>query len=155
MKKRLFALMLVPAISYAEPIKPYFDVLYPHIKQCVLEEKERYKPAVPVKNKADLKAYLKALLGSGYYVIVDTKDINSKDICYMEFEIKKLGYVPKYLPDVEKLVVAVFERKKDAEDMKRLIAEKFKLKTEKVFKDYFTKSYERVEKEDVKILKVY
>jgi len=157
MKKKLFLLMLIPTVSFAEPIKPYWDKFYTHIKECVLEEiksSKSYKQDFKIETKQELRNYLKAVgLEHGFYVLIDTSEITSQDICFMRYLIIRSGNKVVYLKPIEKLVVGAFTRKQDALKFKKDVSADFKLeKKQKSVLPIYQNSPIEKETESVEIL---
>ncbi len=117
--KKALAIFFFFSIASAGEIDTYWDFLYNHIRSC-LEQAERnakiYKPLSPVRSMEDLLNYLKALpLQPGYYILVDTSEITSSRVCYLEYIARKNGFSPVFLPAVDKLIYAIVNRKADAQ----------------------------------------
>ena len=141
MKKIVLTGLVIVNFAVGSELKAYYDRLYPHIRQCVLQEidsQEIYKPVLQLKTKKDIENYLKALdLPKGYYVVIDTTPFSSKDVCFLELVIKQLGHSPKYYQPAEKIVVDVFQRKQDAVLLKKQLKNKLKLNREVSIFDIF------------------
>jgi len=117
-KKWLIPFLLL-STTFAGEIDTYWDFLYNHIRSCLIQADENariYKPLAPIKSKEDLLNYLKALpFQPGYYILVDTSEITSSRVCYLEYIARKSGFSPVFLPAVDKLIYAIVNRKADAE----------------------------------------
>ena len=122
MKKLLITTLIVSsAFAKDMELKKYWDSFYTEIKSCITDKyksKDLYKPAKPIEDTMDLKAYLKALDYEGYVVYIDTKRLTESDICFLKYLTKQLGYNPKYYAPVEILVVEAFDRPVDATKLK-------------------------------------
>ena len=139
MKKFLFGLVVVglanasvsvlpssPVSIYNnnQPVKPvnvvsisnpqdigYWNAFFKPIQACIQEAiKTQLKHTDMPK-----KEYIKSLgLGSGYYVLVNTKDYKLSDVCYLKYELQRKGYSPIYEEPIDTLIVGIFQRKPDA-----------------------------------------
>ncbi|MGC8650810.1 MAG: hypothetical protein ACP5S8_07580, partial [Hydrogenobaculum sp.] len=67
------------------------------------------------------KDYIASLgLGSGYYLLVDASNLTPLDICYIERDLKKLGYHPLYEKPINNIIVGIFDKKSNAKALQHL-----------------------------------
>ncbi len=67
------------------------------------------------------KDYIASLgLGSGYYLLVDASNLTPLDICYIERDLKKLGYHPLYEKPINNIIVGIFDKKSNAKALQNL-----------------------------------
>lgn len=132
MKRLVVGMLILTKTVVAGELKEYFDRIYPQVRQCVLQEMrsdEIYKPVIKIENKRDVIDYLKALdLPRGYYVVVDTTNFTSKDICFLQLIFREMGNNPEYYKPVEKIVVNIFSRKQDAVYLRNELEKRINLK---------------------------
>jgi len=129
-KKTLGVIFLV-SLSFSGEIDQMWGYLYNHIRGCVEDEimsAEIYKPITPIQTKEDLITYLRSLpFGPGYYVIVNTKQLTSSEICYLRWKLRQLGYNSHFLAPADILVAAIVPKRADAiylsEQIKKLVAD--------------------------------
>jgi hypothetical protein len=131
MKGKIAAFILSATLSFSGEIDQMWGYLYNHIRGCIRDEtlsEEIYKPVLPIRTKEDLLYYLKSLpFGPGYYVIVNTKQLTSSEVCYLRWKLRQLGYSSHFLSPVNILVAAIVPRKADAiylsHQLKKLVAD--------------------------------
>lgn len=113
-------LVLISSQAQAENLKPYWNLFFEPIKQCVLQEMQSNNqdaPGMKIQDNSDMKAYLRALNYTGYTVYINTENMPDNELCYLKFYLQTKGYYPHYYEPVEMLVVASFNREIDAEQL--------------------------------------
>ena len=86
--------------------------LFRPIAQCVSDLQK--EPTA--KSPEDKTKYLaKHGYGTGYFVLINTKEYTLDDICYLKYTMVKYGYSPTYIEPIDTMVGGIFRRKADAD----------------------------------------